>query len=134
MRVFDIAVAAALALAVAAPASARAPSPGVWTVGEVQTICIRGDGTWYNMNFPITGQWKHIAPWTYFGGDYGAGGNIESHVAIRAHVGRRLLDLTDWGKNLSDDSEWFDVTLGMRFERVSRNCEIPADSEAPAGR
>ncbi|MCL4188549.1 MAG: hypothetical protein KJZ85_13160 [Rhodobacteraceae bacterium] len=134
MRIGGIAVASAIALAVAAPAAARAPGQGIWTFGEVLTICISADGTWYNMNLPIAGHWKHIAPWTFFAGDLAPGGNLQGHIAARAHVGRRTIDVTDWGKDVSDDSEWFDVTLGMRFQRLSRSCELDSAGAAASGR
>lgn len=134
MKLRVMITATAIGLAAASAAAAKAPSPGVWTVGEVLTICVRDDGTWYNMNLPITGRWEHIAPWTFFAGDLAPGGNLEGHVAARAHVGRHVIDVTDWGKDLTSQTDWFDVTLGMRFERVSRRCEMATGGAAAAGR
>jgi len=107
------------------PAAAKAPARGQYSLGEAQTICVRDDGSWFNMNLPIAGRWQHFAPWTYFAGDYDPGGGLHGHVAFRAHVVRGTLDITDWG----NDFEWFSVTLGLRFERLARNCPTASQGD-----
>lgn len=123
MRISFLAVTTALALAAATPALALKPGPGEYNWGDLQTICVRADGTWYGVTFADWGgRWEHRRPWTYFYGNYLGGlGND----AFQAHVVRRIVNITEW----RDDLSFTNVLVGGTFTRTSLSCRAPASGE-----
>jgi hypothetical protein len=113
----------ALAMAALAPAtaSARTLRPGDYSLGGIQSICLKKNGTWYGESFgPWSGQWK-AGPTredsTLIYGNYASGAGNDTLVVS----GGGSTDWNEWRDDLS-----FQNFLEITVTRTSGTCSAPA--------
>jgi hypothetical protein len=128
-----LAIAPAVVLLASMPAGASHPiKPGQWTIGHIQDICLKDDGTWYGTTFNMSGRWV-VDP------------VVRIHAAIYGNYQIQGHDYTGYGntsisiQKLGEDFEaywydWFDdLSYGyfndFPFIREKSNCDPPFTGE-----
>jgi hypothetical protein len=119
MKTFSsLVLTAAVALPLAA--TAAAPTPGEYSIGGVQQICLVGDGTWYGTTFSgWGGQWSNAGAKTYIFGNYASGSGND---AMFLKNGRSKGVWQEW----RDDLSFSLVQTGVSMDKVSSSCAPPA--------
>jgi hypothetical protein len=119
---------AATAIVAVAAGSAMAVglTPGQFSVGGIQQICVKRDGTWYGTTFTFNGHWKNVAN----NGDIAAlWGNYQSGGAYYGYYNDTITvkkgPVIDWYDYNDDNS--YSVFLGAdSWSKVKTRCDPPA--------
>lgn len=108
------------ALSLPLMASAGAPTPGEYTVGGIQNICLQAAGTWYGTTFSgWGGQWENAGAKTFIYGNYAAG---VGNDAMFLKNGKSSGVWQEWRDDLSS----FVVLKGVSMTLISSSCPPPA--------
>jgi hypothetical protein len=120
------------ALAVSALATSAAAAgllrPGLWSLGGIQTICLKKDGTWTGVSFsPWGGKWQNmrdIGAKAIIFGNFNAGADNDSIV-----VGPTLqANWNEWPDNLNLPSQGLKI-ITLSFVSAPP-CPAPAAATA----
>jgi hypothetical protein len=111
----------ALALtAMASPMALATPlSPGQYSLGGIQQICLTSSLTWYGTTFPAWGGNYVKSGKTYIFGNYAGGAGNDSIVVAGSQV---KADWTEW----RDDLSFQTVLKGIAVSFVKSVCDPPA--------
>ena len=113
-------------------------SPGQYSIGDIQQICLKNDGTWYGTTFNFAGSWINKPPnisdvtGVIFGNYRLAGirGKAFANTAVtvsrlRRNENRLSADWFDW----FDDLSYRNYVTALLVTRVGDNCDPPFNGQ-----
>jgi hypothetical protein len=101
-------------------ASAASPTPGEYTVGGIQNICLQSGGTWYGTTFSgWGGRWETAGSKTFVYGNYANGAGNDGMFLKN---GKSSGVWEEWRDDLSVSV----VLKGVSLTKISNSCPPPA--------
>lgn len=119
-------IAASLSLITATQAEARDLQPGQYSLGGLQSICLKSDGTWYGTTFNFSGMWfsdfGKVAAAAAIHGNYqikrsGYFGYGNDTLTIKKASGTLTADWHDWF-----DDESYENFAAVPFTLEKKTC------------
>jgi hypothetical protein len=100
-------------------AHAAAPTPGEYSIGGIQNICLQSSGSWYGTTFSgWGGQWQSQGAKTYIYGNYASGAGNDGMFLKN---GRSSGVWQEW----RDDLSFSTVLTGVSMTKLSNSCPPP---------
>ena len=127
MRIRSLMLGAAGAVLIPAMASASHLTPGQWSLGGIQQICVTSSNTWYGTTFAAWhGAWRFDGGLMMLYGNYASGAGNDSITV----GGLNVADWVEWRDDLSFQTVVDDVQITF----VKTVCDPPAASvNSPIG-
>jgi hypothetical protein len=101
-------------------ASAASPTPGEYSIGGFQNICLQSGGTWYGTTFSgWGGRWENAGAKTFIYGNYASGAGNDGMFLKN---GRSSGVWEEW----RDDLSFSTVLKGVSMTKIGSSCPPPA--------